>query len=190
MALQARGASQAIVTSRISRYYVEQATQSALYELARLDVARGMLSWSADTPEMPLNGTPVTREVFGQGYTVRYQDVAGMVDIYAASPALLTAVGIDADGFIAARERVLKRWPNGTRPATVEQSLGLIEAELGHVIGVEDGLRDVLTQRSGKAVLDPVTMALGLRGRMDVGTEAGVLARRGKQPERVVVGVK
>lgn len=190
MALQARGASQAIVTSRISRYYVEQATQSALYELARLDVARGMLSWSADAPDVPLNGTPVTREVFGRAYTVRYQDVAGMVDIYAASPALLTAVGIDADRFIAARERVLERWPDGTRPATLEQSLALIEAKLGHAIGVEDGLRDVLTQNSGKAVLDPVTMAADLRGRLDVGAQAGLFARRGRQPERVVVGVK
>lgn len=131
----------------------------------------------------------MAREVFGQTYTIRYQDVAGMVDIYTASPALLTAVGIDADGFIAARARVLERWPNGTRPATVEQSLALIEAELGRAIGGEDGLRDVLTQRSGKAVLDPVTMAAGLRGRMDVGAEAGVLARRGKQPERVVVDI-
>jgi hypothetical protein len=92
-----------------------------------------------------------------------------MVDIYAASPALLTVIGVDAESFIAARARVLERWPNGTHPATLEQSLALIEAELGHATGVEDGLRDVLTQRSGKAVLDPVTMAAGLRGRMDVG---------------------
>jgi hypothetical protein len=90
----------------------------------------------------PSNGTPVTREVFGQSYSVRYQDVAGMVDIHTASPALLTAVGIAAVGFIAARARVLERWPNGTRPATLEQSLGLIEAELGRAIGVEDGLRN------------------------------------------------
>lgn len=140
------------------------------------------------TLRLPLTDcTPVTREVFGQVYTVRYQDVAGMVDIYAASPALLTAVGIDADGFIAARERVLERWPNGTRPATLEQSLALIEVELGHAIGIEDGLRDVLTQRSGKAVLDPGTMAAGLRGRMDLGATAGLFARRRRQPERVVV---
>lgn len=37
--------------------------------------------------------------------------------------------------------------------------------------------------------LDPMTMAVGLRGRMDVGAEAGVLVRRGRQPERVVVEV-
>jgi hypothetical protein len=113
-----------------------------------------------------------------------------MVDIHTASPAPLTAVGITAVAFIAARARVLESWPNGTRPATLEQSLGLIEAELGRAIGVEDGLRDVLTQSSGKAVLDPVTMALGLRGRMDVGAEDGLLARRGRQPERVVVATR
>jgi hypothetical protein len=96
-------------------------------------------------------------------------------------------IGIDADGFIAARERVLERWPDGTRPATLEQSLALIEAELGRTIGAEDGLRDVLTQGSGNAILDPVTMAAGLRGRMDVGAEAGLVARRGRQPQRVVI---
>lgn len=66
-----------------------------------------------------------------QDYTVRHQDIAGMVDIYAASPALLTVIGVDAESFIAARARVLERWPNGTHPATLEQSLALIEAELG-----------------------------------------------------------
>ena len=135
---------------------------------------------------LPTNCTPVIRAVFGRSYTIRYQDVAGMVDIYAASPALLTVIGIDADGFIAARERVLERWPDGTRPATLEQSLALIEAELGRTIGAEDGLRDVWTQGSGNAILAPVTMAAGLRGRMDVGAEAGLVARRGRQPQRVV----
>ncbi|MFT6169043.1 MAG: hypothetical protein ACJAR9_001158 [Celeribacter sp.] len=110
-----------------------------------------------------------------------------MVDIHTASPAPLTAVGITAVAFIAARARVVERWPNGTRPATLEQSLSLIEAELGREIGIEAELRDVLTQSSGKAVLDPVTMAAGLRGRMDVGAEAGLVARRERQPEQVVV---
>jgi hypothetical protein len=122
-----------------------------------------------------------------QGYTVRHQDIAEMVDIHTASPAPLTAVGITAVAFIAARARVVERWPNGTRPATLEQSLSLIEAELGREIGIEAELRDVLTQSSGKAVLDPVTMAAGLRGRMDVGAEAGLVARRERQPEQVVV---
>lgn len=61
-------------------------------------------------PWVPSNGTLVTREVFGQIYTVHYQDVAGVMDIYTATPALLTAVGIAAVGFIAARRRTLEGW--------------------------------------------------------------------------------
>lgn len=160
----------------MSRFYEEQLSRAALYELARVDIARGMLSWREDAPEVPLNSTPIEKELWGQTWELRYQDVAGLVDICHAPAEILTALGIDADAFFARREEMLSNWPNGSRAASLEQSMALLE--------LDPALRPVLTQASGRAQINPATMPVELLEAL-----AGVDGAKGraKQPEVVEI---
>jgi hypothetical protein len=129
---------------------------------------------------------------------LRYQDVAGLVNLYAASPALLSVIGLDGEAIVARRVQLLAEWSvdgllGGTRPATLAQSMAVLGLDafgegpalaVGLSEGFPDALTEALTVRSGVREINQMTAPKAVLDALS-GTQG--VAVRNVQPELVRV---
>ena len=139
-------------------------TERALVERAALRGAASDLILALGASEI-LREQPLTAQIGGEAVAIRLLDVAGLVDLNAADPALLGAVLAELGAPPGALARVEARRRAGgiVDAAQLARVAGLPEDRLG-------ALAEVVTVRSGRAGLSPEHVPSGLRE---------MLARRG-----------
>ena len=180
VAVQQKAQANIKVIARLTDGLRKDAARDAVYERLRGLVADAMTSGAGVNGVPLLNGTPFVMQQGGKDWTVRLQDVEGLVDIYLAPPQLLELLPFDARAFAANRSRALAELQPGERFPTLEASL----ARFG-VDGVE--VNGMVTQSSQTGALRVGTMAEQLRARGGL-IPPGI--REGEQVVKVQVGIE
>ena len=151
--LQTRGHSNLRVLSRLTVSLQDRAARDALTELLRGPLAGAMTN--IDGTDVRLDGTPFEMEWAGRTWRVRAQDLAGLIDVYLASEAVLAALPLDATSLASRRAKVLSTLPPGGRFPTLQLSLVNF--------GVDPAVYDTLATQSGYDVPRIRTLPAELR---------------------------
>lgn len=178
IALQQKAFANVRIMAKITNQLQDAAAKSAVYERLRGPVADAMTGISGDRPR--LNGEAIILSEAGRDWTVRVQDVEGLIDVYFSPPQTLALLPIDAARVAEARERELSQLQPGERFPTLAASL----ARFGVPVGDLDGM---VTQASQTGSLRVATLALALRA-LGVNIPPGV--REAEQVIRVTIDIR
>ncbi|MEZ5733125.1 MAG: hypothetical protein R3D97_12460 [Paracoccaceae bacterium] len=166
---------------------LEKAERQALEEIAirerlRLLLAGAMTARAPGAGALPLDGTPLTLRQGDRDWTLALNDVAGLVDIYFASPAMLALLPDHGVQIASGREGVAAALGHGGRYPVLEQSLALFGLDRA----ARHDVAGFVTQSGRSGRINPAVALEGLRAQLAGLPPAETAAG---QAERVQIGL-
>lgn len=118
--LQARELAQMRVMGRLIETQREALDRQALHVLVTGDIAAGMLESGAGAPT--LDGSPIIKRFDGRDWTVRLQDVEGLIDLYLSSQDVLDRAGLNGRDILRKRAQLTETQRGGRLPSLTQSA--------------------------------------------------------------------